>query len=396
MKKFRTIAVLLILALTLTACGSSENDSKDNDIKIKDDINIVEKPSDNEYDYEDIEEDDVSDYDPEDDETEYEDQALTENPEDTIYNGTIESIYMSMLQEFECTCDYTGDYYEDYNGNLVPHGYGEITGTYPYSNGNKTCEFSFSGYFEYGTANGSGQSLETFDDHTRQYDGQFKDGNFHGEGRITAYYPGDKPYSLVLEGTFTEGHINGQGKKIWSYENGDYFEYTGELKNGKLDGQGTYTKNYANGNIYSYTGKYSDNKRIDGTQSIIYNDGTKFKYEGEFSDDKYSGWGLSVKIYTNGDSEQYEGEFKDGEFNGSGTRIVSFANCSEPDDCVQFVSDGTFVNGKLSGSNCSEYIYYYDGKLGVAEGLYEDGKFISGTQYIYDDEGNLLNSKVVK
>ncbi len=398
MKKLWAMGVIITLSFTITACSSS--DSKKDDINIKNDINILDKPSDDYYEenYDDSFDADIS-YDtvPEDDETEYENQQTSENREDTIYAGEIESLTLYMLEGYECSCTYTGEFFEDDECNLIPHGHGDITGTYLYSKGTKTCNFTYSGDFEYGKANGSGQSIETFEDnHTRQYDGQFESGNFHGEGKITAFYPVENPYNMVIEGIFADGHINGQGKKYWSYDNGDYFEYNGELKDAQLHGEGTFTKKYANGNIYHYTGTYADGKRTEGTQTISYSDGSSFQYEGEFKDDKYDGLGTSIKIYVNGDVEQYDGDFKEGAYNGEGIKVISFAEYSEPGDCTQLTSEGTFVNGNLSGKKCTQYISYYDGKTGVAEGIYEDGKFISGTEYLYDDEGNLINSRIVK
>ena len=406
MKRILLSAILICLVLSLSACGSSEGK---NNTSGKTDINIVEKPSeeDDDDDYYESNDynfynEDYDNYDEHDDEIIYGEQEPTEepvlNPEDTIYNGEIGSLTMTMLQGYECTCDYTGDYYEDTDGSLVPHGYGEITGTYPYSKGSKTCYFSYLGYFAYGEANGEGQSFETFEDgHTRQYDGSFKNGNFDGDGMITANYYGENPYTMTLELIFTDGHINGEARKTWTYENGDFFEYNGTVKEGYLDGQGVYTKTYASGSIFYYTGEFKEGNRSgNGIQTANYNDGSSYKYEGEFADDKYNGYGSFIKYYTNGDVEQYDGEFKNNEYNGIGTKTLNLANYSEPGDCVQLISDGTFENGKLNGTDCFQYIYYYDGKIGVAQGDYENGAIISGTESLYDSDWNLLNSKVVK
>lgn len=388
MKKIWISAALACLVLSLSACGSTDDKNNTNG---KMDINIVDKPSDDDY-YENNY-DDPDEYEDSYDNYE-EDEIIHDDPDYIMYNGEIGSLTMTMLQGYECTCDYTGYYYEDADGNLIPHGYGEITGTYLYSKGSKTCYFSYSGNFDQGEANGEGQSLETFEDgHTRTYDGSFTNGNFDGSGLITANYFGDNPYTMTLALVFTDGHINGDAVKTWTYENGDYFEYNGTVKEGYLDGYGTYTKTYADGNYYYYTGEFKDGNRSgNGTQTGDLKDGTSYKYEGEFADDKYNGHGTFDKVYSNGDIEGYEGEFKDGKYSGAGTRTITYAEYSEPDDLVQMVYAGTFEDGKLNGVDCSRYLYYYDGTIGLAEGIYEGGTFVSGTEYLFDEDWNVLNS----
>ena len=70
MKKLWAMGVIITLSFTITACSSS--DSKKDDINIKNDINIVDKPSDDYYEeyYDESFDADISyDTDPEDDET---------------------------------------------------------------------------------------------------------------------------------------------------------------------------------------------------------------------------------------------------------------------------------------------------------------------------------------
>ena len=68
-----------------------------------------------------------------------------------------------------------------------------------------------------------------------EYVGQFKDGEFHGQGKYT--YPDGERYV----GEFKNGIQDGQGTLTYP----DGREYVGEFKNGIQNGQGTNT--FSNG-----------------------------------------------------------------------------------------------------------------------------------------------------
>ena len=115
-----------------------------------------------------------------------------------------------------------------------------------------------------------------FDDGVRLYEGEFKDGKYHGQGR-------------------SKRHDNG-------------VTYKGEWKNNKPNGQGTLRR--PNGS--KYVGEWKDNKRHgQGVQTYVQGR----KYAGEFKDNKRHGQGT----YTWPDGAKYAGEWKDNKRNGQGT-----------------------------------------------------------------------------
>ena len=104
-----------------------------------------------------------------------------------------------------------------------------------------------------------------------KYVGEWKDGDYHGQGTITIGYGG-----------------GGYGGKYLGEWNGD--KYVGEFKDGNLHGQGTYT-----------FGRYPENRDANGD-----------KYVGEWKDDKMHGKGT----YTYPDGRVLKGLWENGEFLG--------------------------------------------------------------------------------
>ena len=91
-----------------------------------------------------------------------------------------------------------------------------------------------------------------------QYVGEFKDGNFSGQGAFT-YKNGDK-----FVGEWKENNVDGWG--TYSYANGD--KYVGEYKNYRMNGIGNFT--FSNGN--RYVGNWKEARR-DG-------DGIEYRFDG--------------------------------------------------------------------------------------------------------------------
>ncbi len=104
------------------------------------------------------------------------------------------------------------------------------------------------------------------------YEGEFKDGQFHGQGRVNA--PG-----YAYEGTFALGVKSGRGKEV--FETGE--QYEGEFVRNERSGQGVL--------------------RIAGE------DGTALTYDGTFKNGDFAGQGT----LTFGDVS-FKGEFKQGVF----------------------------------------------------------------------------------
>ena len=143
-------------------------------------------------------------------------------------------------------------------------------GTYTYSDGE-----NYVGEYMFGKEHGHGTYTWASGD---KYVGEHMFGNQHGYGTLT-YTDGAK-----YEGEYKDGKRNGQGTQI----SADGDKYEGEWKDGKKNGKGTYT--------------FSSGK-------------TAKKHFGEWKDNKANGQG--TRTYSNGD--KYEGAWKDGKRNGQGT-----------------------------------------------------------------------------
>lgn len=123
------------------------------------------------------------------------------------------------------------------------------------------------------------------------YNGEFRNGEFNGEGILSA------SYGMVWEGNFKDGELHGQGK----YSVGEFISYEGEFKNGKADGYGKMTT-FDDGEIDAVIeGEFKDDDP-EGKITMTYSDGGIAKgvqengiFTGElqgvpFSDGVYSGW----------------------------------------------------------------------------------------------------------
>lgn len=132
-----------------------------------------------------------------------------------------------------------------------------------------------------------------------KYQGEFKDGNRHGQGTFT--FPDGSKY----DGGWSRDTLNGQGTFTFS----DGSKYIGEYKDGAPNGQGALT--YPDGS--KYAGEFKNDKRHgQGTFTS-----KSAQYVGEWKDDKRNGQGILQ--FSNG--SKYIGEFKNDKFNGQGTVI---------------------------------------------------------------------------
>ena len=149
--------------------------------------------------------------------------------------------------------------------------------------------------------NGKGSKIikkgDSFDDYSI-YEGEFKDGLFHGVGVIT-----DSHGKLEYSGNFKDGKYDGNG----TLKLPDAQVYEGEFKDGLAHGIGEIK---------------------DSTENL--------KYKGHFQEGKFHGTGF----FKNKIGDIYKGEFKLGLMNGKGVFFVNGFN----DDIPPFKIHGVFVN----------------------------------------------------
>ena len=215
---------------------------------------------------------------------------------------------------------YRGEYFEDENGENIPHGTGILV-----SNG-----VAYTGTFTNGKYNPNNLKKPPPQMMIRLpigvYTGEYiEDGNGnnipHGTG-VLNHHNGD-----IFEGTFVDG-VQVHGKLTRYY--GDI--YDGDLNDNIYEGKGKLTMK--NGDIY----------------------------EGDFQDDVYQGKGILTK--NNGDI--YEGDFQDSIFHGTGNII--FKNGSD--------YHGQIYNGKPHGKGVYTFINkgsYARGKRIILDGIFKDG-----------------------
>jgi len=269
-----------------------------------------------------------------------------------------------------------------------------------------------------------------------KYVGEFKDGDFHGQGTYTfvvgrelsplekysfKYYDKDgndrgeeelDDIEPLLEGKikrfsgwkyvgeWKDGEEHGQGTKTYSKDytgewkdvkrdgqvilTFDGSQYEGEWKDGEEHGQGTYTS----GGGEKYVGKWK-NGREHGQGTYTSGDGEK--YVGKWKNGIKHGQGT----YTSGDGSKYEGGYKDGQEHGQGIYIWSDGGKYIGEVKNEKFWNGTFydkdgnIKGKVVNGNGQIILSFSKGKY---VGEWKDGKPWNGT--FYDIDGNIHNKFV--
>jgi hypothetical protein len=130
-----------------------------------------------------------------------------------------------------------------------------------------------------------------------KYDGEFKNGNKEGNGKM--YYVSGNMYN----GSWVNNKMDGKGK--FTTKNADV--YNGEFKNNDYEGIGEYK--WANGDIYN--GSWTNGKKSGYGKQILANGNN---YEGNFLDGKMNGRGT----YKFASGHVYTGEFKNDQYEGYG------------------------------------------------------------------------------
>ena len=221
--------------------------------------------------------------------------------------------------------------------------------------------------------------------HPYMYDGEWKNGLYHGEG-IIKYTVGH-----VYEGEFKNGEYHNNGKLVgirgidlkmleefvdsgvaWAdfmliYKErklNNYEIYEGDWKDGKKHGDGSLIRiNHKGEERYKYEGEWKDGKKYgSGTfidkraledlalecsnPDVRDSEKPKYKleeYEGEWRDDKPHGYGVGKYVGFHRRSK-YVGQYKNGKYHGKGT--LQYEDALE-NDGAQMVKAGEFKDGKL-------------------------------------------------
>lgn len=264
-----------------------------------------------------------------------------------------------------------GSYFEgEFKAGLFD-GYGEL---------NKRT-FIYKGEFEKGVARGTGEI--SFEDKRvykgdvdnaeangvgvlvfegGEYQGQFKNNQFDGEGKLT------KKNGDVYEGQFKEGLFNGEGQ----YTSADGKIYKGQFVDGAISGAGEYRDGEA-----SYSGEF---------KNWLFNGFGEYKdkhqrYEGDFISGEYSGLGQ----YTNKNGVVYKGEFLSGLYHGQGELIEGIENYK-----------GGFEYGERHGDGVLTYSKPIDG-ITTLMGVWRYGQLISSDNPLVEyDESKIVEDVLYK
>jgi hypothetical protein len=196
-----------------------------------------------------------------------------------------------------------------------------------------------------------------------RYEGEFKDGSFHGIGHLktnrNTEYTGEFANGLlvkglvklaagsVYEGTLVNGKYDGYG--TYRSDNGETYE--GEYKAGRRHGFGTYR--WPSGDYYE--GRY-DNGVESGKGKYVFASDRRV-YEGNFVNGKFHGYG--VMTWENG--YRYEGEFINGERQGYAQKVGGEVDGGK----MFFAALGSAVIGSASGVSAAE-------KVRIAGGMISD------------------------
>jgi hypothetical protein len=237
-------------------------------------------------------------------------------------------------------------------------------------NGLGLCElntgYKYVGNWENNKFSGKGTLYTHCPDATKKcppyekYEGTFKDGKYHGEGKHISD-------NITYEGYFADGKYNGKGK----YKSNNSF-YDGEFANGKFHGEGKYTDDSTFYEGYFVNGKYHGKGNIKRliTGNSEYN--SVREYRGYFVGNKYSGTGMLIDI--NGDV--FEGTWKNGylvkgtvKYNTGDIYTGTFKYLKNTDAQLQKEMMLPHGNGIMTQAD-GEYI----------AGKWKDGKFVEKKQ----------------
>jgi hypothetical protein len=191
------------------------------------------------------------------------------------------------------------------------------------------------------------------DDSLEIYEGEIKDSNFNGKGKLTS------SNGQIYIGEFIEGVKTGKGQII--FKDGTIFD--GQVEKGEPKGEGKMT--WKNG--YEYEGNFDGNK-LSGKGKL--KGPNQESYEGDFTNNFFNGKG----VYTYANGNTYEGEFSFGAKKGKG--IYSCLNSYQYDG--DWDNDLPSGNGKLSTWD----------KNGIIKSSWRHGKIMEEPVYEKGDKNN--------
>jgi hypothetical protein len=294
------------------------------------------------------------------------------------------------------------EYKKEYKGewkNGEKHGHGEGRGTYlSIDIGGHSMPIGghygghhdghYVGDWKHGKENGKG--IIIFDEgsaNRRRYEGQFKDGIFHGKGEYenpnqwSRYYKNDEGnFDANYIGEWKNGKKHGHGVETFKggklrcgtiFHGGSKYDgtwrfgkehgqgelecptgnkYEGEWKYGFFHGKGTLLKVGKDPSSRTYSGEFKYGIE-NGQGNVKFKNGAT--YEGEWKDGRYNGTGTA--IFTNGD--KYVGESKDGLKDGQGSfffnsdrsKLIGKFIKNEPWDATHFDENEEIICIWLNG-----------------------------------------------
>ncbi|ESL10895.1 hypothetical protein TRSC58_01364, partial [Trypanosoma rangeli SC58] len=206
----------------------------------------------------------------------------------------------------------------------------------------------YTGMWINGLPNGEGEWVW---ENGQSYRGAVKAGAPHGIGVF-------KSQEADYEGSFAFGFPDGHGNICWKGIKGSVERYEGTWKEGHLNGEGTLT--LPDGSTYS-GGWKSGVKEGRGVDSVVKN----YSYTGEFKNGKRNGQG---KIRLEREGCTYEGEFLMDELTGDGKMVLDNGT----------VMVGSFSNGKPNGRLEIRFPM-----LGVFRGKLKNGKVVGTGTLLY-------------
>jgi len=205
---------------------------------------------------------------------------------------------------------------------------------------------------------------------TTKYEGQFKNGNWHGEFTCTNYLPRNKERHFIIK--INNNKILSDMEKV-KYPNGDV--YIGEFKGGKFHGKGTLTRK--DGSMYE--GAWEKGVPHGKGKRKIF-DGSL--YEGEWRNFQRQGRGKQ----TNDNGSQYVGHWKNDNMHGKGSYTWTNGN--------KYV--GHWKNDKMHGKGTHTWPHGDKYIGGYKNGLYH-GKgsylFHNGEKYVGDYKNGKYHGK---
>ncbi len=212
-----------------------------------------------------------------------------------------------------------------------------------------TDEVKYAGEIDNGQPNGHGKA--TYPDGST-YEGEWKDGEYHGQGKFNSDNIG-KPDNVYV-GEFKDGLMDGQGTYTWF----DKRKRVGEFRRGKpwnitqFNIKGKIVKKWLNGEIIlGFLFSRKENGELGWFEKMVEST-DEVKYAGEIDNGQPNGHGKA----TYPDGSTYEGEWKDGEYHGQGK--FNSDNIGKPDN----VYVGEFKDGLMDGqgtytwSNGEKYV----------------------------------------